>query len=562
MRDALGVQMRAGKHVRASRSFVRVFAIAVAIVSFLAESSSGIAQTNPVDAQMQRLVHDGALAARGTWHQSLDRKTSARLVAERIDELSGRPASRADIETMREVIEALKDELDAANIRIDKLQERLDAATLASPPTGVAPALGSHVGAPLDPLADAYTHRTHLSARLFGLVDDGQALTLGIESSTLVALRFDDRHLASLVASDFHAMRTDVTSMIFGRIAQAAQPARVEVASVPAPQQNQAADRTDVVRTTAVSGKPVESGRSDTTPHVVQSTTPRTRVASADSATALVNSITANSDFDRAMRAAEQPTSLSSIPQKTLAYPVIDAFEQTGAAGGTAAYRAYAPTVRGMGNSVSVPVKVGRTKVTTKTSMSHLEQASAYVGASANAAAPVAATNKSQFEAASVDTSFTVPAFHKDVTIHVRGGYDHLRHPDTTALPYYRYDASTSNYDVANTAGTGASAIVVAPNNPDVQRYTYGASAAVPVTRNLNVGVGYSTQHLSGTYGAAVNGPPANRKDAYSGSLTYAPGGGKSSVTIIGREYRYSDNASPNLKIKETRGDVLFSVKF
>lgn len=167
-------------------------------------------------------------------------------------------------------------------------------------------------------------------------------------------------------------------------------------------------------------------------------------------------------------------------------------------------------------------------------------------------------------DSATVKTSIVVPAFHKSVTLNLGGGYDRLHRPETTILPYYPYDASSAVDDDRGdiTAGDAVSPVATAAKSSETESYTYGAGAAVPVAHNLHLGIGYTAQRLSGAYGVAPNALPANRKDAYSGSLTFAPRGGKSSLSIIGGQSRYSDDAAPNAAYTERRGDVMFSVKF
>jgi hypothetical protein len=167
-------------------------------------------------------------------------------------------------------------------------------------------------------------------------------------------------------------------------------------------------------------------------------------------------------------------------------------------------------------------------------------------------------------DTATVKTSLVVPAFRKRLTLNVRGGYDRLHRPETTILPYYPYDASSAVDEkrAEFPAGDGASPIAPPVKSSDTESYTYGAGAAVPVAHDLNLGIGYTAQRLSSAYGVAPNALPANRKDAYSGSLTFAPRGGKSTLSIIGGQSRYSDDAAPNAAYTERRGDVVFSVKF
>ena len=561
MRDATSINDRADKRQGACRGFLRAFAIALAVTSFTVH--------HPATAQAQ-----SAGAAVQDVHRlaQFDRKTSAKLVAERIDDLAVHPASRADVETLRELVDALKDELDAANIRIDRLQERLDAAASAQSPAPPELMPNENLGTPLDPLAAAFARISRVAARLWGTSDVNMALALAGLDHSFVATTVDAGYLASLDPSDLPLAHGDVGTLVFAHTAipmlyaQVAfrpwapelRAARPVVARVAAPDAKAADSRIGLDLRAPVLGQlPIAEA---VVPHIVAGRIPVLARAASSGAplhSRLASTLQTNAEFDHALRAAGEFSAIDTNQQISSAYPLFNPFEQSSLGNGGFAYRSYVANLRGaMPGTITIPLKLGRAKLTTKTSLQHLEGAAPDTAGSASVLAPVPTAGRSRYEAATVDTSFVVPAFHKNVTINVRGGYDHLHHPDTTTLPYYPYDAATDG------AGNSNASSLAAPNTADVERYTYGASAAVPVAHNLNVGVGYSSQHLSGTYGVAAGEPPADRKDAYSGSLTYAPHDGKSSVTIVGREYRYSDDSSPSAAFKETRGDVLFSMKF
>ncbi len=132
--------------------------------------------------------------------------------------------------------------------------------------------------------------------------------------------------------------------------------------------------------------------------------------------------------------------------------------------------------------------------------------------------------------------AIVLPVFRHDVTVQVGADAGSAATTDTATLPYY----PTSN----------------------TSSYSYSATAAVPVTSSLHVGLGYTTSRLLPTTSSDAGEPLADHKAAYSGALTYAPHNGNKSVTIMGRQYRYSADAAPNAPVKQTRGDILFSVKF
>jgi hypothetical protein len=93
-------------------------------------------------------------------------------------------------------------------------------------------------------------------------------------------------------------------------------------------------------------------------------------------------------------------------------------------------------------------------------------------------------------------------------------------------------------------------------------RSGYAASASVPVSHHINVGVGYSQSDLHGNGGTAQTGLVDQHQQQYTGAVTYAPGNGRSSISLVGRASHASDSLAPTGDTDERRGDLLFSVKF
>jgi hypothetical protein len=569
MRDVSSAKTSADTAPLSRVSLLRRCAVAVAAMSFMLPRVHADAQTlDPVAQRIAHLTDDGTLSQANPSAPQFDRRADAKMVADRISDLSLHPASRADVETLRELIFALKDELDAANVRIDDLQGRLDAQDAtrsAAPPHSL-----EHLGSPLDPLSSMNLSQGSVAARLWGYTAS-HSLSLIEARTALDTLEGSAVVGSSLLQTDRGLAQTDVTRALFSvastgevRFPQirASVPGRVVAQTLP-PVPHSALR-------VALGPAPIMRSVSGLVGHVqslplVQAAvqqTPHATIAYPKRAETFSEGIVTNAAFERALHSAG--ASSGSLGGKNLfAYPetVASRLPTLGTAH-SMAYQSYLPgNGRIIAGLASMPLKLGHARVTTKANLRHVDQGMT----DANPAR--SADSHGRYDAASVSTSIVVPAFHKNVTINVGGGYDRLHRPDTTTLPYYPYDTSVANYDAANVsaggdAGDTTGSISTAAKAPDTERYTYGAGAAVPVAHNVHLGIGYTSQHLSGTYGAAPGAPPVNRKDAYSGSVTYAPHGGKSSVTLVGRQYRYSDDAVANSAYTETRGDVMFSVKF
>jgi hypothetical protein len=253
----------------------------------------------------------------------------------------------------------------------------------------------------------------------------------------------------------------------------------------------------------------------------------------------------------------------SGNPNLTFGYPIFNMLRATG----PQFYSAFAPNSRGEVVTINSPVDVGGFNFTVHGSYSHLQeiQPDSYSGlVSGPAYAP---TQPEKYDTYNVGTTFMVPVFGANSTFNLNGQYETLVRNDTRAFQYYPYNPSTGTFDptayaAANAVFAGGSLVSFYPNYVNVRHITIGANTSIPLTRNLNLTGSYSTQRYGGSYGTTLTQNISERKDYYTGGLTYNIPNSNSSLSFLARHYQYNDAVVQNFNLSENRQDINFTVRF
>lgn len=87
------------------------------------------------------------------------------------------------------------------------------------------------------------------------------------------------------------------------------------------------------------------------------------------------------------------------------------------------------------------------------------------------------------------------------------------------------------------------------------------AGVAVPIARNLSVGMQYGTQRLTGEYSPSFEPQLDASRYQYLGHVTLKLPR-SSSLTLSAQQYRYQDNLTPTNTYSGTRADLNYTVKF
>ncbi len=257
-------------------------------------------------------------------------------------------------------------------------------------------------------------------------------------------------------------------------------------------------------------------------------------------------------------------------PNLTFVFPMWDPLQ----ASGPQYFSSFAPNTRGPMASVETPVRIGNVGFTLRGSYQHLEEIAPTAYGSLDFGPQYPTNVRERSDAYNLGTSFKLPVFGQQLTTSLSGTYETLQRLDTTPRQYYPIDPTTQAFDAASVTaanaafptggnfGIGGSQVSFYPNYVNVRRVALTAAAALPLTHHLTLNGSYSTQRYGGEYGTTLGQNISERKDYYTGSLTYAIPRTNSSVTFITRRYNYFDDAVPNTNLGENRQDVNFTVRF
>ncbi len=283
------------------------------------------------------------------------------------------------------------------------------------------------------------------------------------------------------------------------------------------------------------------------------------------------NNVAINTQFDSQFtRIGRVSPDVQGNPNLTFLVPMWDPF----VASGPEFFSAFAPNTRGPTATIGVPARLGAANLTVTGSYAHLDEIAPGAGGTLYFGPQYRPTQAERSDTYELGTSVRVPAFGRQITANLSGSYGTLRRPDFSVQQYYPVDPATQQFDPSAVAaadaafpaggnfGRGGSQVGYYPNYVNVHRIAIGAAAAVPLTHDLTLGGSYSTQRYGGSYGTTLGQNISERKDYYTGSLTYAIPKTNSSVTFITRRYTYLDDVVPSADLSQNRQDVNFTVRF
>jgi len=282
------------------------------------------------------------------------------------------------------------------------------------------------------------------------------------------------------------------------------------------------------------------------------------------------NNVGINQQFDKQFTALGlvNPNTTGN-PNLTFAFPVYNQLK----AQSPTYFSAFAPNSRGESLSANAPIRVGSLTFTTTGTYQHLEEIRPN-GLGALLFGPAYATNQTEkYDTFGLNTKFAVPVFGTNATIGLNGQYETVRRLDMTARQYYPVNPTTQAFD-ATAFGAAAAAFPVGgvfgsgsnvsfyPNYINMRHITIGANASIPLTHDLNLYGSYSTQRYGGAYGTTLGQNISERKDYYTGGVTYNIPKTNSSLSFLARQYKYTDDVVPNFNFNQTRQDINFTVRF
>jgi hypothetical protein len=257
-------------------------------------------------------------------------------------------------------------------------------------------------------------------------------------------------------------------------------------------------------------------------------------------------------------------------PNLTFAYPIFNPLK----AQSPTYFSAFAPNTRGESLSANSPIRIGDLTFTTTGTFQHLEEIRPNSEAQALYGPSYASNITEKYDSYGLNTKVAVPVFGTHATIGLNGQYETLKRLDTTAQQYYPINPSTGQADASAYAaaiglypsggafGDGGSQVPYYPNYVNVRHITIGANGTLPLTKDLNLNASYSTQRYGGSDGTVLTQNISERKDYYTGGLTYNIPKTNSSLSFLERHYAYTDDVVQNFNFSENRQDLNFTVRF
>ena len=275
------------------------------------------------------------------------------------------------------------------------------------------------------------------------------------------------------------------------------------------------------------------------------------------------NNLALNTQFDAAVRGSAGYTSSAGNPNLTFLDVVFNPFR----ASGPTYFSAFTPNSQGFSGSATVPFRVGGVAFAGRVSGESLREITPNAAASTYYGPVYQTTTPETFKNVSGGVSFNLPVFAKRVAVSVNASYERLSRPDKTPQQYFPIDPTTQAFDLPSVAAAasvaaGGSPVAYYPNYTDVRHSSYIASAAIPLTKGVSLGLNYSTQRFGGSQGTTLGQSISERKDQYAGSLTYSIPNTNSELTFLARKNTYVDDVLPNFNFSQNRQDLTFTIRF
>jgi S-layer homology domain len=249
-------------------------------------------------------------------------------------------------------------------------------------------------------------------------------------------------------------------------------------------------------------------------------------------------------------------------PNLTFLYPVFNPLK----ANSPTYYSSFSPNSQGPTVTANTTFNVGDVSFNTRGQYQHLQEIRPDSFGNMVYGPAYASSIPLRWDNYTLASQFSFPAFGQKISANVSGTYENLRRNDTTAFQYYPINPTTQTFDptafLAAQAIPGGSLVSFYPNYVNMRHEVLSAGAAIPLTKGVGLNLTYSTQRYGGSYGTTLNQNISERKDFYTGSITYQIPNSNSSLQFQTRNYKYVDDVIPNFNMNEYRQDLFFTVRF
>ncbi|MBV8245853.1 MAG: hypothetical protein JOZ38_08030 [Candidatus Eremiobacteraeota bacterium] len=250
-------------------------------------------------------------------------------------------------------------------------------------------------------------------------------------------------------------------------------------------------------------------------------------------------------------RTAETPaTEIISDPHLTDAYPFSNPFEASAPMLGISDAQLSSPQAISLQES-SAPLRVRGVNLQGVVSAAHFQETASE---SFTTASSVGTDDR-----VTAGTLLNARVFRKPISLDLSGSFERLVRSDSFSQPYVPWNPS-GTVDAAPLATLPGGPSAFSPNQVDLTSRSLNAAAAMPISRQVTVGVQYNTQFYSGTY-TALDQDITARKDLYQGNVTYTIPRTSSAITFSAQAYRYHDALLPE-DLLQNSANINFTVKF
>jgi hypothetical protein len=276
------------------------------------------------------------------------------------------------------------------------------------------------------------------------------------------------------------------------------------------------------------------------------------------------NDLAINKTFDASVFPGCAATCTSRNAALTYIYPVFNPF----VASGPQYYSAFAPNSRGLTATLSAPLEVSGQVFAPWLRYQHLSEIQPNGFAQVFYGPGFSSSTLMKFDTIEGGLKFDLPVLDTKAAIELKGSSERLARNDRTAYSYLPFNTMTGGPDAASGAGLnaflagGATPILFYPSYVNESHTTYSAGATVPVARAFDLGFMYNTQMYTGAYGTTIVQNISQRKDVYSGSLSYALPKTNSIIGFIYGNQTYTDNTLPTFNFSQAREDLTFTIRF
>jgi hypothetical protein len=274
------------------------------------------------------------------------------------------------------------------------------------------------------------------------------------------------------------------------------------------------------------------------------------------------NNLGINQQFDQAfVNAGAANPHTSGNPALTFIYPVFNPLKGNS----PTFYSSFTPNTEGPTATFAVPIRIGDITFNTRGQYQRLQEIRPNSLGNMLYGPAYASSVPLYWQNYTLATQFSFPALGQSVSANVSGTAERLVRNDQTAYQYYPFNPLYQGFDptaFATAQTIGGSPVSFYPNYVNMRRYYVNSTVAIPVTQNVALALYYSTQQYGGSYGTTLGQNISEKKDYYTGTLTYNIPKTTSSIQLQSRIYKYTDYVMPTYDLNQNRQDVFFTVRF